>query len=321
MADQPTVTITGLDNALIRIEGKFSSALDRRVLNIQGSFVKQMDRAASRVFEAMGKDVQIGGIVARRVMGSHANTPSFLLQEGATPWEKLTPKYEKQKKKRNGNRNYWMYTGAMIKTFRTQSERMARMSNNTLRYAAANNPQGYASRFSAKNTDPLFTPQKTIPAYGRNVGTRGKNYDFIYDAAEKAPKINYSEASKKAGAVPEKYVKQMRRTVEFNVFNGYAKFVSDMLQGTVSTSPEDYLKSVTSGTQIIKNPRTVIANPDVYFNKTTGQFERRLNLGYKLHYRRDGKLKQRDLVQPYMRYFFKRVMVPLARNTIRGMKK
>lgn len=317
MADKPTVIITGLDATLIRIEGRFSSALDKRILNNQGKFVKEMDRAASRVFEAMGKDIQVGGVVARRVMGSHANTPSFLISEGATPWEKLTPKYLKDKEKKIGNRNYWQYTGSMIKTFRTQSQRMARMSNNTARYQATGNGN-FRPTFKADPNDVLFVPQKTIPAYGRNIGTRGKNYDFIYDAAEKAPQINYSAVSKKTGAVPEKYIKQMRRSIEFNVFNGYARFVADMLNGTVSSSPEDYVSMQRSGTQTIKNPKVAMANYDVTMNQ--GNFERRLYLKHKLWYRKDGKLKKRDLIQPYMKYFFRRVMLPLAQKTIKGIK-
>ena len=318
MADKATVSITGLDSTLILIEGKFSSALDRRVLNTQGNFVKRMDKAASRVFEAMAKDISVNGIVARRVIGSHANTPSFLISEGATPWERLTPKYEKQKKKKLGNRNYWQYTGSMLRTFRTQSKQMLAMSDNSLRNQALGEGK-YRPRYKNDPNDSLFLAQKTVPAYGRNIGTRGKNYDFIYDEQEKAPVINYSALSKKTGAVPEKYVKQMRRQVSFNLFNGYARYVSDMLNGTVSSSPEDYIAFQRSGTQTIKKPtKAVISDPTVAFK--TDKFERRLFLKHKLWYRRDGQLKKRDLVQPYMRYYFKRVMLPLAKKLLTGMK-
>lgn len=318
MADKPTVSITGLDSTLILIEGKFSSALDRRVLNIQGNFVKRMDKAASRVFEAMAKDISVEGIVARRVIGSHANTPSFLLKEGATPWESLTPKYAKHKKNKIGNRNFWQYSGSMIKTFRNQSKQMLAMSNNSLRNQALGEGRS-RPRYKNDPNDSLFLPQKTIPAYGRNIGTRGKNYDFVYDEYEKAPAINYSAISKKTGAVPEKYIKQMRRVVSFNVFNGYARYVSDMLNGTVSSSPEDYIAFQRSGTQTIKNPtKSVISDPTVAFK--SDKFERRLFLKHKLWYRRDGKLKKRDLIQPYMRYYFNRVMLPLAKKLLEGTK-
>lgn len=317
MVNGVSVTITGLDDTLIRIEGKFSSELDKRLLNTRGSFVREMDRAASRVFEAMGKDVQIGNIVARRVMGSHSSTPSFLITEGATPWEKLTPKYLKDKKKKTGNRYFWQYTGTMIKTFRTQSLHMARMSRNILADRGTGNG---ASRpvFKSDPKDILFTPQKTIPAYGKNIGTRGKNYDFIYDEKERVPQINYSTASKKTGAVPEKYIKQMNRSLEFNVFNGYANYVKDMLNGTVSSSPEDYVGSQRSGTQVIKSGKAAMANYDVTLN--SGNFERRLYLKNKLWYRKNGKLKKRELLQPYFKYFFKRVMLPIAQKTIKGIK-
>lgn len=312
-----SVTITGLDSTLIKIEGKFSSALDRKLLSTQGKFVREMDRAAARVFEAMAKDVQIGNIVARRVMGSHSSTPSFLIAEGATPWEKLTPKYLKDKKEKTNNTHFWQYTGTMIKTFRTQSDRMARMSRNIAadRGTGNGNPRPI---FKPDPNDALFIPQKTIPAYGKNVGTRGKNYDFIYDTKEKAPQINYSASSKKSGAVPEKYVKQMRRSLEFNVFNGYANYVKDMLNGTTSSSPEDYIGVQRSGSQIIKNPKSAMASYDVTLN--SGNFERRLYLKHKLWYRRNGQLKKRDFIQPYFKYFFKKVMLPLAKKSIKGMK-
>lgn len=312
-----SVSITGLDATLIKIEGRFSSELDRKLLNTQGKFIREMDRAASRVFEAMAKDVQIGTVVARRVMGSHASTPSFLITEGATPWEKLTPKYLKDKQKKTNNRFFWQYTGTMIKTFRTQSDRMARMSRNIAadRGTGNGNPRPI---FKKDPSDILFVPQKTIPAYGKNVGTRGKNYDFIYDSKEKAPQINYSAASKKTGAVPEKYVKQMKRSLEFNVFNGYANYVKDMMNGTTSSSPEDYISLQRSGTQTIKNPKAAMASYDVTLN--SGKFERRLFLKHKLWYRMDGKLKKRDFIQPYFKYFFKRVMLPLAKKSIKGIK-
>lgn len=309
MAKTPTVKITGLDATLIRIEGKFSSELDKKVLNLQGSFIKQMDKAASRLFEAMGKDISVGGNVARRVMGSHAKTPSFLVQQGAR-WEPLSEPYLLRKKRmmRQGKIKtayFWQYTGSMVKVFRAQSEKMVRISNNTSRYASVEKNGVREAVFKPKPKDPLFLPLKNAPAQGKNIGTRGKNYDFIYDE-NLGVQINYGANHKKQGAVPEKYVRQMNRRMDFSVFNGYAAYVNDMMEGRPPKSPESYFYSF---------------NSKQVFDENRGEFRTKGALGIKLFYHRNGVLKKRDLISPYMRYYFKTVMLPLAQKTIYGMTK
>ena len=312
-----TVEITGLDNLLIRLEGKFSVELDRKILSTRGSFVRAMDQAASRVFTAMAKDVSVGGIVARRVMGSHASTPSYLLTNGASAWEKLDPKYMKRKKAMSGNRKYWQYTGKMIEQFRETGTEMARISGNVSRYA--NTGDGTYRDLTKKDPkDRLFLPNKSIPAYGRNKGTRSYLYDFEYSLNDPAPKVNYSARHKTlSGKVPESSVVQMKRQLEFDVFHGFARYMAETLEGRVSASPEDYVGVLYSGSQKVSKPRSGTADLD----KVGSDYERRVFLKYKLYYRKKGQeYKKRELIQPYMKYFYNKVMIPLAEKTIKGLK-
>lgn len=329
--DPPTVTLTGIDATLIRIEGRFSQKLDQKVLNLQGSFIKQMDKAASQVFRAMSVDTQVGGNVARRVMGSHAGTPSFLVAEGAK-WEPLSYEYLRRKrrlmsddsKSREAGKvqtaNFWEYSGGLKKAFRNQTERMARLSNNTQRYESLKNEKtgDYRTVFKPDPGDELFTPLRFAKATGKNLGTRAKNYDFVYDESTGAS-LNYSaKNTTKSGPVPDRYVKQMNRYIQFDVFRGYAQYISDTMAGKTATSPEAYLANEGAG----KKRASTNPNSKSYAygvtNTRTGDFEQKMPMGIKLFYRKNGDKHQRQLIQPYMRYYFKKIMVPLAKKLLKG---
>lgn len=327
--DPPPVTITGIDSTLIRIEGRFGRKMDKKMLNLQGRFIKEMDRAASQLFRSMAVDTQVGGNVARRVMGSHMGTPSFLVAEGAK-WEPLNPDYLKRKRRMlSGDSKdkdagkvksafFWEYTGSLRKAFRSQTERMVRISNNTQRYASFQDPVtgAYSERLKTQPGDELFPPLKGVKATGGNLGTRSKNYDFVYDESSNIPNIKYSASHKtKTGAVPERYVKQMKRYVQFDIFNGYAQYVKDTLEGRSSPSPEAYISQLAAGSRVVG-----AGNKKAVFNPTTGQFEAKLNMGVKLFYMRNNVVHQRQMIQPYMRYYFKKIMVPLARKLLQGTK-
>lgn len=324
--DPPTVTLTGIDATLIRIEGRFSQKLDQKVLNLQGSFIKQMDKAASQVFRAMSVDTQVGGNVARRVMGSHAGTPSFLVAEGAR-WEPLSPAYLKRKRrlvsgdstsKEAGvvkTTNFWEYSGGLKKAFRTQTERLTRLSNNTQRYESIKDKKtgDYKTVFKPKPGDELFAPLRFAKASGKNLGTRAKNYDFVYDESTGAS-LNYSaKNTARSGVVPDRYVKQMNRYIQFDVFRGYAQYISDTMEGKTATSPEAYLLKEGAGKRTAS-----LTNKYGVFNPVTGNFEQKMPMGIKLFYRKNGQTHQRQLIQPYMRYYFKKIMVPLAKKLLKG---
>lgn len=317
MAKVPVVKITGLDATLIRIEGVFSRELDTQVLNLEGRFVKKMDSAAARVFEAMAKDINVEGIVARRVMGSHAKTPKFLLENGAPQWEKLSPKYMKAKKKVSNTTFFWQYSGGLINTFRKQSQRMTRLSNNTARYEVDSKGKARLKNKVDPN-DILFKPLKAMPAQGRNIGTRSKNYDIIYDESQTTPQVNYSAKSPKSGAVSETYVKQMSREITFGLFNGFTRFLIDGLNGKVSSSPEEYIMYEKSNSVITK--KSNMAGKVGNLKSVSTTVERQMNLGRKLWYAKNGEVKKRELIQPYIKYYVKRVMIPLAEKTIGTIK-
>ena len=323
----PPVSIRGIDATLIRIEGKFSTELDKRVLNLQGRFIREMDRAASQVFKSMAVDSQVGGNVARRVMGSHAGTPSFLVSEGAN-WEPLSEDYLKRKKRMvSGNSKeknagkvkstfFWEYTGSLRKAFRSQTERMARQSNNTQRYASIQNKTTgvYSLYQKSKPADELFKPLKMAAATGKNTGTRSKNYDFVYSETASGPSITYSgNQPGKSGVVPDRYVKQMNRYIQFDVFNGYAQYIKDTLEGKSASSPEDYVSAMSAGSR-----PTGSNNKRATFNPSTARFEQKLTMGIKLFYMRSGVKHQRQMIQPYMRYYFKKIMVPLSKKLLQG---
>lgn len=330
MAKAPlsTVSIIGLDVTLLRIEGKFSTAIDKKVLNLQGRFIKEMDKAASQVFKSMAVDTKVHGNVARRVMGSHAGTPSYLVAEGAK-WEPLSKNYLRRKKrlmsgdskdKMNGkvsSTHFWEYTGSLRKAFRVQTEKMARMSNNTLRNSNIQNGKGsvYSEHQKNKPKDELFTPIKSINARGGNRGTRAKNYDFVYDETASSGKISYSATHKNlTGIVPEKSVKQMNRYLEFDVFRGYAEYIKDTIEGKKATNPETYIAGLSAGRGIVG-----AKNRNGTYNAQTKNYERKLEMGFKLFYKKNGVSAQRQMIQPYIRYYFKKIMVPLAKKLVQGM--
>lgn len=42
-------------------------------------------------------------------------------------------------------------------------------------------------------------------------------------------------------------------------------------------------------------------------------------MGFKLFYKKNGVSAQRQMIQPYIRYYFKKIMVPLAKKLVQGM--
>ena len=108
----------------------------------------------------------------------------------------------------------------------------------------------------------------------------------------------------------------MNRYIQFDLFNGYAQYIKDTLEGRTSSSPEDYIASMTAGSRDVG-----AGNKRGVFNSSTGKYEQKLPMGIKLYYQRNGATQQRQMVQPYIRYYFKKVMVPLAKKLLNGQIK
>lgn len=321
MSKKSYVEVTGIDNLLLTIEGKFNQSLDEKVLNATGSFAREMDRAAQKVFKAMAVGAETQEFRASPVIGTNMKAPSFLqphIPQGQE-WKPLNKKYLRRKKSlvsqgRLKTTNMWEYSGSLKNILKQRSTEFTRMSGNTFGYRSTINPQtGFheSKKISGrKKEDILF---RAIPAIGKNLGVNSLGYDFFY--ATTTPTVTYTDKhpKKASGTVMDnRYLANMKRSVSFNIFNGFAKYVQDNLDG-LRPSPEDFIGEIIGGRAYYNLPRKnrVEATRD-------GQtvYVRDLKLKNKLYYFSKGKRQQRALIQPYMRYYFNKVMVPLARKLI-----
>lgn len=317
--------ISGLDNTLLMIEGRFNLGMDERVLNVTGEFAKQMDMAAQKVFKGMAVGAETRGLRALPVMGTNLSTPSFLVDVPADQsWRPLNQKYKNRKKSlvskgRIRTVNMWEYSGSLKRIFQKKSAQLTKISGNTFGnknfFNTATNTYD-SKRISAKKaSDRMFM---TIPnPQGGNLGANALGYDFEYVAGQTAPNIQYTAQHKTKAtgtAVKTVAISNMKRYIAFNIFEGLAKFVSSTLEGnTKAISPEDYIESISGGTAVYKN-----AGKDRIWDTRKGVYVRDLRIRNKLYYFAKGKRQQRALIQPYMRYYFNKIMIPLARKLING---
>ena len=129
--------ISGLDNTLLMIEGRFNLGMDERVLNVTGEFAKQMDMAAQKVFKGMAVGAETRGLRALPVMGTNLSTPSFLVDVPADQsWRPLNQKYKNRKKSlvskgRLRTVNMWEYSGSLKRIFQKKSAQLTKISGNT----------------------------------------------------------------------------------------------------------------------------------------------------------------------------------------------
>ena len=324
MSKKSYVEVTGIDNLLLTIEGKFNQSLDEKVLNATGSFAREMDRAAQKVFKAMAVGAETQGFRASPVIGTNMKTPSFLqphIPQGQE-WKPLNKKYLRRKKSlvsqgRLKTTNMWEYSGSLKNILKERSTEFTRMSGNTFGYRSTINPQtGFheSKKISGrKKEDILF---RAIPAIGKNLGVNSLGYDFFY--ATTTPTVTYTDKhpKKASGTVMDnRYLANMKRSVSFNIFNGFAKYVQDSLasSGPKRPSPEDFIGEIIGGRAQYTLPKE--NRVEIVKDKQT-VYVRDLKLKNKLYYFSKGKRQQRALIQPYMRYYFNKVMVPLARKLI-----
>jgi hypothetical protein len=321
MAKKSYVEVTGMDNLLLTIEGRFNQSLDERILNATGDFAREMDRAAQKVFRAMAVGAETQGFRASPVIGTNMKTPSFLqshIPQGQE-WKPLNKKYLRRKKSlvkqgRLKTANMWEYSGSLKNILKQRSTEFTRMSGNTFGYRSTINPQtGFheSKKISSRKKDDILF--RAIPAIGQNLGGNSLGYDFFY--AGITPTVTYTDKHprKASGTVMDnRYLANMKRSVSFNVFNGFAKYVQDNLDG-LRPSPEDFIGEIVGG----RAQYTLPGRKRVEVTRS-GQtiYVRDLKLKNKLYYFSKGKRQQRALIQPYMRYYFNKVMVPLARKLI-----
>lgn len=327
MARKSTVSITGMDNLLLVIEGKFNQEMDKKVLDVSGPFITAMDNAAKKVFKAMASEVQIHDLRAKPVMGTHTKTPSFLTDDipDDQSWRPLNKKYLARKKSlvskgRIRTANMWEKSGSLKNVFRSQSAKFAKMSGNTFRDKNFFNTQTgqYDSRRlnMKKPEDRLF---KTIPVQGRNTGRNSLGYDIEYNSWSQVPTVKYTAAhpTKATGTtMPRSRLGTMRRTMEFDIFGGFAKFVNQALSGTGPVmAPEDFIAEIKSGGQnVYKNN-----GANRVWDERRQRYVADKRIKDKLYYFTQGKREQRALIQPYMRYYYRQIMIPLARKLL-GVK-
>lgn len=324
MAKKPTVSITGMDNMLLIIEGRFKQEMDKKVLDVTGPFITAMDSAAKKVFKAMATDVQVEGLRARPVMGTHTKTPSFLSRyiPDDQSWRPLNKKYLKRKKTlvalgRMTTANLWENSGSLKKIFSNKSASLTAIGGNSFKDRNFFNKKTntYSSR-PLDMTDPkdkLF--HAIVPAQGRNVGRNSLGYDIEYNSWSTTPTINRTSQHKTkiAGAYPRTQFGRLVRTIEFDVFGGFAKFVNQALSGAGPVmSPEDFIAEIKSGGQNVYKKN----GQDRVWDDKSQRYVADKRIKDKLYYFTQGKRQQRALIQPYIRYYYRQIMIPLARKLI-----
>lgn len=324
MAKKPTVSVTGMDSMLLVIEGRFNQEMDKKVLDVTGPFITAMDSAAKKVFKAMAVGAESGGLRARPVMGTHTKTPTFLAADipADQTWTPLNNKYLARKKSlvskgRLRTANMWENKGGLKRVFVANSAKFAKISGNTFRDKTFfNNKTGeYDSRRlnMSKVEDRFF---KTIPVQGRNTGRNALGYDIEYTPLSQVPTVKYTAAhpTKATGTtMPRSRLGSMRRTIEFDIFGGFAKFVNQALSGVGPVmAPEDFIAEIKAGGQNVYKKN----GADRVWDADSQRYIADKRVKDKLYYFTQGKRQQRALIQPYIRYYYRQIMIPLARKLI-----
>lgn len=338
---KPTVEITGGDDLLIALSGKFKKGLEDRFLKRNSVFLTELDKASVKVFQAMATGMTVNGLRANPVIGTHQNTPSFLAAEGAD-WEPLRKDYFKRKKRlMSGRRSdgkassdkdvgsvkttaFWQYKGELKRFFARQSKNLTRISNNAI-LLNSENPQ--LDKNNWMFSEAINKTNISLKISGGFKNSKPDSFDFKYTPNE----VRSISATRKTGVnagslVRSQDISKMTLTVEYNLFQGFKKHVDSLMGIGSAPSPEDYIAGIQFSTnkkltrlQQYRNKRGKVT----HYLDGKGNFisvENASNnpLAHKLFYRRDGQLKQRQLIQPYMRYYVKRILKPLASKLIKS---
>lgn len=332
MASKPIVQVSGFDDLFITIDRRFNTQLDQVFFSKTNSVIKQIDFASSKVFSAMASGANVQGHQALPVMGRYASLPGFL-SEFTEPWEPLSAEYVKRKKRYNEIKGssarpntFWQYKGQLKRYFQKYSARLVRDSGNAF---MNNSSEQYTDPFTketmfTQNHKQLNAALKITPGYKSKAAGL---YDFEYDPKGKRPvKATHTQASPKFGLpVTAQTLSSIRRSVRFDLFRGLQLHLEAMQGNKVMASPEEYI----SGIQLddTKGGRMQQINKGTHYMSPTGKAVERKDfnntgIGIKLHYiKKDGVLRSRPLITPYMRYYAKKVLVPLSKKLIsQGIK-
>ena len=333
MASKPTVELSGFDNLFITIDQRFNTKMDQLFFSKTNSIIKEIDSAASKVFSAMASGVTIQGHQALPVMGRYASLPSFLA-EYTEPWEPLTKEYIQRKRRYNSVKGinarpntFWQYKGQLKRYFQKHSARLVRDSNNAMMNNTSQqyvNPVNKETMFSQSWKD-KNAALKMMPGYKSKAAGM---YDIEYTPkGNRNVRASYTKASPNYGTpVSSQTLSAIRRSVRFDLFRGLQLHLEAMQGNRSYASPEEYIagiqlasdakgirmQQINKGTQYMSPEGVVVSRKD--FNNT--------GIGIKLHYRRkDGILRSRPLITPYMRYYANKVLVPLSKKLIsQGIK-
>ena len=332
MASKPTVELSGFDDLFITIDRRFNTKMDQLFFAKTNSVIKQIDFAASKVFSAMASGASVQGYQALPVMGRYASLPSFLA-EYTEPWEPLTKEYVRRKKRYNEIKGiearpntFWQYKGQLKQYFQEHSAKLVRDSNNAM---MNNTSQQYTN---PANKETMFTQAwkdknaalKMMPGYKSKAAGM---YDIEYSPkGDRNVKASYTKASPNYGTpVSAQTLSAIRRSVRFDLFRGLQLHLEAMQGKRHSASPEEYISGIQMGDS--KGIRMQQINKGTHYMAPDGSVVVRKDfnntgIGIKLHYRKkDGVTRSRPLITPYMRYYAKKVLVPLSKKLIsQGIK-
>lgn len=333
MASKPTVELSGFDNLFITIDQRFNTRMDQLFFAKTNSVIKEIDSASSKVFSAMASGATLQGHQALPVMGRYASLPGFLA-EYTEPWEPLTKEYVKRKKRYNEIKGikgrptaFWQYKGQLKRYFQRYSTKLVRDSNNAM---MNNTSQQYVDPMTKETMFTQALKDKNA-ALKMQPGYKSKAaglYDIEYTPkGNRNVRASYTKASPNYGKpVSSQTLSAIRRSVRFDLFRGLQLHLEAIQGGKQYASPEEYISGIQLASDT-KGVRMQQINKGTHYMSPEGSVVSRKNfnntgIGLKLHYvKKDGVLRSRPLITPYMRYYANKVLLPLARRLIsQGIK-
>lgn len=334
MAKQPTVTFSGFDDLFVGISARFNRQMDEVFFGKNNTFIKELDKMAGKVFQAMSTGVNVQGFRAYPAMGVYHSMPSFLREFTDEEWEPLTKDYLKRKKRLMQNHTnvnkankssldrvkttaFWEYKGGLKKYFRSQSRLLTAKTNNLMTIKAPVATLGVGNHMFS---DVIKKQNAGLGIYdGLRTPSEGR-FDFTYDPKSQGRPITavYSKNHPKAGTpVTSQTISSIRRSIQFDLFRGLTQHMLAIEGKAPPPSPEDYIAGIQMGSPDGKRMQQVQVKGKTMYLTGTGELLeigafQNTSVGNKLYYRKNGQIKYRKLITPYMRYYAKRIMAPFA---------
>ena len=332
--DKPSATITGLDDLLVNISGKFNKGMDDYFFGKNSVFIKEMDKAAAKVFQAMATGATLNGHRAYPAMGVYHSLPAFL-KPFTEEWEPLGKEYLKRKKRLMQNHTgksaksskerikttaYWEYKGTLKRYFQHHSPTLTAKSNNLMEKRATVATVGYDEHIFSdvvKNQNARFSMTAGLNNKGMS------RFDFTYNPTGNGRPIGatYGKGHAKSGMpVTSQSLSSIKRHVQFDLFRGLRQHLLAIEGKAPPPSPEDYIAGIQTSSADGKRMQQ-IKGTGQYMNSDMKVFEKGsfkdTSIGIKLSYQKNGVTKYRGLITPYMRYYAKRVLEPMAKKLIK----